>query len=117
MLLLPLAAGFFVCSLVNAAPLYTLNVNSSLTAEDPMFKGLNQFKAAVEKRSAGQLEVKLFPSSQLGSDEDVLEQARADAASGNAARAVRRTLGSGIRLSAWDPGSAQHDARAGHRPA
>ena len=79
MLLLPLAAGFFACSLVNAAPLYTLNVNSSLTAEDPMFKGLNQFKAEVERRSAGQLEVKLYPSSQLGSDEDVLEQARAGA--------------------------------------
>jgi len=79
MLLLPLAAGIFACSLATAAPLYTLNVNSSLTAEDPMFKGLNQFKAEVEKRSAGQLEVKLYPSSQLGSDEDVLEQARAGA--------------------------------------
>jgi tripartite ATP-independent transporter DctP family solute receptor len=78
MLLMPLVAGLFACSLVNAAP-YTLNVNSSLTAEDPMFKGLNQFKAEVEKRSAGQIEVKLYPSSQLGSDEDVLEQARAGA--------------------------------------
>jgi tripartite ATP-independent transporter DctP family solute receptor len=79
MLLLPLAAGFFACSPVIAAPLYTLNVNSALTAEDPLFKGLNQFKAEVEKRSAGKIEVKLFPSSQLGSDEDVLEQARSGA--------------------------------------
>ncbi len=77
-LLLSVAAGFMVCSGVNAAP-YTLNVNSALTAEDPLFKGLNQFKAEVEKRSAGQIEVKLFPSSQLGSDEDVLEQARSGA--------------------------------------
>ncbi len=75
-LLLSVAAGFIACISVNAAPLYTLNVNSALTAEDPLFKGLNQFKTEVEKRSAGQIEVKLFPSSQLGSDEDVLEQAR-----------------------------------------
>lgn len=58
----------------------TLNVNSALTAEDPLFKGLESFKAGVEQRSGGKLSVKLFPSSQLGSDEDVLEQARAGAA-------------------------------------
>jgi tripartite ATP-independent transporter DctP family solute receptor len=78
-LLLSIAAGFLVCSGVNAAPLYTLNVNSALTAEDPLFKGLNQFKAEVERRSEGKIEVKLFPSSQLGPDEDVLEQARSGA--------------------------------------
>lgn len=78
MLLLSMATGLLACGAVTAAT-YTLNVNSSLTLDDPMFKGLNQFKAEVEKRSAGQIEVKLFPSSQLGSDEDVLEQARAGA--------------------------------------
>ncbi len=78
MMLVSLAAAALACAPANAAT-YTLNVNSSLTAEDPMFRGLNQFKAEVEKRSAGQIEVKLFPSSQLGSDEDVLEQARAGA--------------------------------------
>lgn len=77
-LLLSVAAGFMVCSGVNAAP-FTLNVNSALTAEDPLFKGLNQFKAEVERRSEGQIQVKLFPSSQLGPDEDVLEQARTGA--------------------------------------
>lgn len=79
MLLLSIAAGFMVNSGAGAAPAYTLNVSTVLTLEDPMFKGLNQFKAEVEKRSAGQIEVKLFPSSQLGADEDVLEQARAGA--------------------------------------
>jgi tripartite ATP-independent transporter DctP family solute receptor len=78
MLVLSIVAGLFVSAGSNAAP-YTLNVSSALTLDDPMFKGLNQFKAEVEKRSAGQIEVKLFPSSQLGSDEDVLEQARAGA--------------------------------------
>lgn len=57
----------------------TLNVNSALTADDPMFKGLEAFKAGVEQRSGGRLQVRLYPSSQLGSDEDVLEQARAGA--------------------------------------
>ncbi len=79
MLLLSIAVAALGCVSVNAAPLYTLNVNSSLTADDPMFKGLNQFKAEVEKRSGGRIGVTLFPSSQLGSDEDVLEQARSGA--------------------------------------
>lgn len=34
-----------VASVSVSAATYTLNVNSALTAEDPMFKGLNQFKA------------------------------------------------------------------------
>ena len=79
MLLLSIVAGFTVSTGTIAAPAYTLNVSSSLTLDDPMFKGLNQFKAEVEKRSAGKIEVKLFPSSQLGPDEDVLEQARSGA--------------------------------------
>ena len=79
LLLLSIAAGLMVCAGAQAAPAYTLNVSSSLTLDDPMFKGLNQFKAEVVKRSSGQIEVKLFPSSQLGSDEDVLEQARSGA--------------------------------------
>ncbi len=62
-----------------AAQAATLNVNSALTADDPMFKGLEAFKAGVESRSNGRIAVRLFPSSQLGSDEDVLEQARAGA--------------------------------------
>ncbi|MBU8539153.1 C4-dicarboxylate TRAP transporter substrate-binding protein [Falsiroseomonas tokyonensis] len=57
----------------------TLNVNSALTADDPLFKGLEAFKQGVETRSNGRLQVRLYPSSQLGSDEDVLEQARAGA--------------------------------------
>ena len=57
----------------------TLNVNSALTADDPLFKGLEAFKQGVESRSGGRMQVRLYPSSQLGSDEDVLEQARAGA--------------------------------------
>lgn len=57
----------------------TLNVNSALTADDPLFSGLNAFKQGVETRTNGRVQVRLFPSSQLGPDEDVLEQARAGA--------------------------------------
>ena len=77
-ILASMLAGLMLSAGANAAA-YTLNVNSALTAEDPLFKGLNSFKAEVEKRSAGKIEVKLFPSSTLGPDEDVLEQARAGA--------------------------------------
>lgn len=62
-----------------AASDYLLNVNSALTTDDPLFKGLEAFKKNVETKSKGKITVKLFPSSQLGKDEDVLEQARAGA--------------------------------------
>src|SRR3546814_18903142 len=58
---------------------YTLSVNSALQTQDPLFEGLNAFKANVEKRTDGKVAVRLFPGSQLGKDEDVLEQARAGA--------------------------------------
>jgi tripartite ATP-independent transporter DctP family solute receptor len=58
---------------------YTLSINTALNTNDPLYKGLESFAAAVAERSDGALEVKLFPNSQLGPDEDVLEQARAGA--------------------------------------
>ena len=58
---------------------YTLSVNSALAMSDPLFKGLEAFQTNVAEASDGRLEVKLFPNSQLGPDEDVLEQARAGA--------------------------------------
>jgi tripartite ATP-independent transporter DctP family solute receptor len=58
---------------------YTLSINTALTTSDPLYKGLESFRDAVAGRSNGAIEVKLFPNSQLGPDEDVLEQARAGA--------------------------------------
>ena len=58
---------------------FSLSVNTALQPQDPLFKGLNAFKENVEKRSGGKIAVRLFPGSQLGKDEDVLEQARAGA--------------------------------------
>jgi tripartite ATP-independent transporter DctP family solute receptor len=56
-----------------------LNVNTALTTDDPMYAGIERLKANVEKRTAGKLQIRIFPGSQLGKDEDVLEQARAGA--------------------------------------
>ena len=58
---------------------YTLSVNTALNESDPLYSGLSAFVENVAKASDGRIEIKLFPGSQLGSDEDVLEQARAGA--------------------------------------
>lgn len=55
---------------------YSLNINTALTTQDPLYKGLEAFKADVEKQTKGRMVVRLFPGSQLGKDEDVIEQAR-----------------------------------------
>jgi tripartite ATP-independent transporter DctP family solute receptor len=64
---------------VGLAAEYTLSINTALTTTDPLYKGLESFRDAVAARSNNAIEVKLFPNSQLGPDEDVLEQARAGA--------------------------------------
>jgi len=64
---------------VGLAADYTLSINTALTTTDPLYKGLESFRDAVAQRSGNKIEVKLFPNSQLGPDEDVLEQARAGA--------------------------------------
>ena len=66
-------------ALVPASAQTVLNVNTALTTDDPMYAGLERMKANVEKRTAGKLSIRIFPGSQLGKDEDVLEQARAGA--------------------------------------
>lgn len=71
-------AGIAVPGAARAAD-YTLNVNTALATQDPLYKGLEEFKRGVEARTKGKVAVRLFPGSQLGKDEDVLEQARAGA--------------------------------------
>jgi tripartite ATP-independent transporter DctP family solute receptor len=75
-----LAAGAAIlCGTVAAQAQAQLNINTALTRDDPIFKGLERMRDRVAERSKGQLTVRLFPGSQLGKDEDVLEQARAGA--------------------------------------
>lgn len=57
----------------------SLNVVTSLSSSDPMYKGLMRFKQLVETGSNGSLHVNLFIGSQLGNDDDILEQAMAGA--------------------------------------
>ena len=73
------AAIAFAAIALPAAATTVINVNTALTTDDPMYAGLERMKANVEKRSAGKLQIRIFPGSQLGKDEDVLEQARAGA--------------------------------------
>jgi tripartite ATP-independent transporter DctP family solute receptor len=56
---------------------FSLKVSTSQVADDPMYKGLLEFKKNVEARTQGRIEVLTFPAGQLGSDEDVVEQIRA----------------------------------------
>lgn len=73
------AAGMLAVAAPAYAADYTLSINTALTTTDPLYKGLESFRDAVGERSNSAIEVKLFPNSQLGPDEDVLEQARAGA--------------------------------------
>lgn len=74
-----LATAMMLVTAPAVAADYTLSVNTALTTNDPLYKGLESFRDEVAKASKNALEVKLFPNSQLGPDEDVLEQARAGA--------------------------------------
>jgi tripartite ATP-independent transporter DctP family solute receptor len=58
---------------------HQLNINTALTRDDPIYKGLERLRDRIAGRSKGQLTIRIFPGSQLGKDEDVLEQARAGA--------------------------------------
>jgi len=55
---------------------YVLKVGTSMVETDPMYKGLEQFANKVKERTNGAVEIQIFPSSQLGPDEDVIEQAK-----------------------------------------
>jgi len=72
-------AAFAAMAVPALAQDYTLSVNTALATSDPLYKGLEAFQENVAEASDGRLAVELFPNSQLGPDEDVLEQARAGA--------------------------------------
>jgi tripartite ATP-independent transporter DctP family solute receptor len=70
------AAGLAFTTPANAAGKYLLRVSNVLAVEDPVNKGLEVFRDNVHKRTNGEVEIQIFPSSQLGADEDIIEQAR-----------------------------------------
>lgn len=55
---------------------YTLKVGIAVGDKDPMFEGLVKMKEDVAKRTDGNLVIEVYPSGQLGSNEDLIEQAK-----------------------------------------
>lgn len=58
---------------------YELNLSSALSSQDPIVQAMERAKQTIEERSEGELTINVFPNSQLGSDEDVVEQIRSGA--------------------------------------
>lgn len=58
---------------------YQLNLSSALSSQDPIVQAMESARQAIEERSDGELTIQVFPNSQLGSDEDVVEQIRSGA--------------------------------------
>lgn len=55
---------------------YTLKVNTALSETDPLFVALTEvFEKTVEEKTNGNVQIEIYSGSQLGNDEDVLEQA------------------------------------------
>ncbi len=54
---------------------YELMVSTQLADSHPFCQGFYALAKRVSERTGGKLTVKVFPSAQLGSDEDVIEQA------------------------------------------
>lgn len=54
---------------------YTLKIGTALTATDPIYQGLETFKASVEEKTDGKVVVEIFGSGSLGEDKDIIEQA------------------------------------------
>lgn len=70
----------FLCSYAsNGWANWPINVITALSQDDPMYQGLLLFKEQVESNTNQKVTVRIFYGSQLGSDEDIIEQARAGA--------------------------------------
>ena len=54
---------------------YTLRISTQMAASDPFCVGFRAIAERVAERSGGKFKVLVYPSAQLGSDEDVIEQA------------------------------------------
>jgi len=68
---------------------YTLRLGSVLAPTDPLQIAAEGFKKAVEEKTGGKVEVQLFPNSQLGDTQDMMDQAAAGANVGTFVEASR----------------------------
>lgn len=74
-----LIGAFAVCTASGVASaaekVYKLKISTSQTDQSMISKAYQKLADKVKKDSKGRLEITVFPSSQLGNDEDVIEQA------------------------------------------
>ncbi len=70
-----LATILGLCPLYASAENYKLKISLSVGEKDPMYSGSLALKEAVEQRTDGKLQIDIYPSGQLGSVEDLQEQA------------------------------------------
>ena len=68
---------------------YTLKLGSVLAPTDPLQVAAEGFRKSVAERTGGKVEVQLFPSSQLGDTQDMMDQAAAGANVGTFVEASR----------------------------
>ena len=68
---------------------FTLRFNHVLGASEPFHEGFLSWAKRVEERTKGGLRMQVFPSSQLGMEEDMIEQMRAGANIGQNTDAAR----------------------------
>ena len=71
-----IAAGFATAAI---SADYNLNLSTSQVLADPLVIAMQGAKERIEERSDGAMTVTIYPSSQLGEDNDVLEQIRGGA--------------------------------------
>ncbi len=68
---------------------YVLKFNHVLTTQDPYHEAFLKWADAVAKRTNGNLKIEVYPSAQLGVEEDILEQIRQGANVGQNTDAAR----------------------------
>ena len=72
-------AGILALAAGAASAQYNLNLSTSQVLQDPLVIAMQGAKERIEERSNGEMTVTIYPSSQLGEDNDVLEQIRGGA--------------------------------------
>lgn len=71
-----LAAALLASSVLGATAQERFALSTSQTSTDPLTVALEDAATRITERTGGEIDVTVYPSSQLGSDNDVLEQIR-----------------------------------------
>jgi len=70
---LAIAAGALLAATADAAPRYTARVTSTAQVGHPTVEGVERLAALVRERTNGDVEIRMFPNSQLGGEGESLE--------------------------------------------